>query len=153
MMGLLEKVKELGLDWPAVPAAVGSYVPACACGNLIFTSGQLPLKNGVLSASGKVPTVVPLDLAQAAASQAVLNCLAAAASVAGGHDNIARIVRMNVFVNSAAGFVDQAKVANGASDLLIKLFGQAGQHTRCAVGAMELPLNAPVEIDLVVERK
>jgi enamine deaminase RidA (YjgF/YER057c/UK114 family) len=149
----LEKVKELGLDWPAVAAAVGSYVPACASGNLIFTAGQLPLKNGKLTASGKVPTAVPLDVACAAASVAVLNCLAAATSAAGSPDNIARIIRMNVFVNSAANFVDQAKVANGASDLLIKLFGQAGKHTRCAIGVSELPLNAPVEIDLVVERK
>ena len=152
-MGILEKVKELGLDWPAVPAAVGSYVPASAGGNLIFTSGQLPLKNGVLTACGKVSVAVPLDVAQAAAAQAVLNCLAAAAGAAGSPDNIARIIRMNVYVNSSAGFADQAKVANGASDLLIKLFGQAGRHTRCAVGVAELPLNAPVEIDLVVERK
>lgn len=152
-MTLLNKIAELGLEWPAVAAPAGAYVPAIACGNIIFTAGQLPMKNGLLLARGKVPTDVPLETAQACTAQAAMNALAAAAAVAGSPDNIERILRVNVFVNSAPGFTDQAKVANGASDLLNQLFGPAGQHTRCAIGAAELPLNAPVEVDLILEKK
>lgn len=145
------KIRELGLELPAAPKPVGAYVPAVRSGNLIFTAGQLPLREGKLLAAGKVPSDVPLEAAQAAAATAVLNALAAIKGLAGSLDAIRQVVRVNVFVNSAAGFTDQAKVANGASDLLVKIFGEAGKHTRCAIGAAELPLNAPVEIDLVVE--
>ena len=150
-MTILEKIRELGLELPAIAAPVGAYVPAIRTGNLIFTSGQLPLKGGTLMSLGKVPSQVPLEAAQQAARQAALNALAAAATLAGSPDKITRIVRLNVFVNSAPGFHEQAKVANGASDLLLQIFGDAGKHTRCAIGAAELPLNAPVELDLVVE--
>ena len=98
-----------------------------------------------------MPTDVPLEAASEAARQACLNALAAAAAEAGNLDAVARVVRLNVFVNSAPGFTDQAKVANGASELLGWLFGDAGGHSRCAVGVAELPLNAPVELDLIVE--
>jgi len=146
-----KKLRELGLELPPAPAPVGAYVPAVRCGQFVFTAGQLPLKDGRLTASGKVPEDVPLETAQTAARQAALNALSAAAAQAGGLDAIARVVRMNVFVNSSAGFTDQAKVANGASEMLAAVFGEAGRHTRCAIGAAELPLNAPVELDLVVE--
>jgi len=147
----LEKIKALGLELPPAAAPLGAYVPSVRTGNLVFTSGQLPIKGGTLIATGKVPENVPLETAQQCARQAALNALAAAAAAAGSLDKIVRIVRLNVFVNSSPHFCDQAKVANGASELLVQVFGDAGRHTRCAIGAAELPLNAPVELDLVVE--
>ena len=145
------RLVELGLSLPPAPAPIGAYVPAVRSGRLVFTAAQLPMKDGKLTAAGKVPADVPLEAAQAAAAQAVLNALAAAKTAAGSLDAIARVVRLNVFVNSSPGFTEQPKVANGASDLLVKLFGDAGRHTRCAVGAAELPMNSPVELDLIVE--
>jgi enamine deaminase RidA (YjgF/YER057c/UK114 family) len=150
-MTIETRLKELGLELPAPATPVGAYVQAVRSGNLLFTAGQLPLRDGKLIATGKVPADVSLQDAQAAARQAVLNALAAAKSVLGSLDEIARIVRLNVFVNSAEGFTDQAKVANGASELLADVFGQAGRHTRCAIGAAQLPLNAAMELDLVLE--
>jgi enamine deaminase RidA (YjgF/YER057c/UK114 family) len=145
-----QKLRELALELPAPARPVGKYVPAVRAGQLVFTSGQIPTKDGKLIAAGKVPTEVSLEQAQAAARQAALNAVAAVRGELGTLDAVARIVRMNVYVNSAPGFTDQAKVANGASELLLEIFGDAGKHTRCAVGAAELPLNAPVELDLVV---
>jgi len=146
-----QTIRQLGIDLPPTPAAVGAYVPAVAAGGLVWTSGQLPLEGGKLTATGKVPADVPLASAQAAARRAVLNALAAVRSVTGSLDAVRRVVRMNVYVNSATGFTDQAKVANAASELLLEVFGEAGRHTRCAIGAGELPLNAPVELDLIVQ--
>ncbi len=146
-----QKLKDLGVDLPAAPEPVGAYVPAVRTGNLIVTAGQLPFANGQLTAVGKVPTGVSLAAAQAAARQAAVNALAAVSGIAGSLEAVVRIVRVNVFVNSAPGFTDQAKVANGASDMLADVFGPAGQHTRCAIGAAELPLDAPVELDMIVE--
>jgi len=148
-----QKIKQLGIELPPVPAAVGAYVPAVRIGLTICTSGQLPLADGKLVAEGKVPDETSLQQAQLAARQAALNALAAVRSLTSSLDNVARVVRVNVFVNSAAGFVDQAKVANGASELLLEIFGDAGMGTRCAIGVAELPLNAPVELDLTVELK
>ncbi len=145
------KIAELGLDLPPAPKPVGSYVAAVRTDNTIYTAGQLPMKDGELSAAGKVPTNVSLEAAQTAARQAALNALAAIAGEAGELSAVRRVVRVNVFVNSAAGFTDQAKVANGASDFLAEVFGKIGRHTRCAIGAAELPLNAAVELDMVVE--
>lgn len=152
-MTIEEKLKELGLELPPAAKPVGAYVPAVRSGRLVFTAGQLPMSGGALVAEGKVPDDVSLHVAQSAARQAVLNALAAVAAEAGSLDAVARVVRLNVFVQSGAGFADQAKVANGASELLVTLFGDAGRHTRCAVGAGQLPLNAPVEVDLIVEVK
>ena len=146
-----EKIRQLGLELPAAPEPVGAYVPAVRAAKMVSTSGQLPMREGKLIATGKVPADVPLETAQVAARQAVLNALAAVRGLTGSLDEVVRIVRANVFVNSAPGFTDQAQVANGASELLIGVFGEAGRHTRCAIGASALPLNAPVEIDLVVE--
>jgi enamine deaminase RidA (YjgF/YER057c/UK114 family) len=146
-----QKLKALGLELPPAPQPVGAYVPAVRTGKLVYTSGQLPLKDGRLLAAGKVPADVPLEAAQSAARQACLNALAAACTTGCTLADVARIVRLSVFVNSSAGFSDQAKVANGASDLLVAVFGDAGRHTRCAIGAAELPLNAAVELDLVLE--
>jgi len=128
-------------------------VPAVRSGNLLYTAGQLPMAGGKLIAIGKVPTDVNMEEAHLAARQALLNALSAARGELASLDKIARIVRLNVFVSSAPGFTDQAKVANGASEMLLEIFGQAGRHTRCAIGAAELPLNATVEIDMIAELK
>lgn len=152
-----QRLAEIGLELPTPAKPVGAYVPAVRTGNLIFTAGQIPVREGILLAEGKVPTDVTIDVAEAAAIQAALNALAAVKQVLGDDetpgelDRVTRIVRMNVFVNSAAEFCDQAKIANAPSELLVAAFGDAGRHTRCALGAAELPLNAPVELDLVVE--
>jgi len=144
-----ERLTSLGLKLPEVAAPIGSYVPALRVGNQIFTSGQLPLRDGQLLCAGKVGTDVTVEQAASAAEQAALNAVAAAAAAAGGIDRIERIVRVCVYVNSAPGFTAQPKVANGASDLLARLFGDAGRHARSAVGVAELPLDATVELDLV----
>ena len=152
-----ERLQKLNLELPAPAAPVGTYVPAVRSGDLIFTAAQIPTRDGELLAAGKVPTDVPQEIAEAAAMQAVLNALAAVKQALGegdgpgSLDRVVRVVRLNVFVNSAPGFTDQSKVANGASELLVAAFGDAGRHTRCAIGAAELPLNAPVELDLIVE--
>lgn len=146
-----EKLTQLGLTLPPAPRAIGSYIPGIRAGRLIFVSGQLPFVNGQLTATGKVATEVDLEAARAAARQAGLNALAIAADVAGGIDRIGRIVRLAVFVNSAPGFCDQPKVANGASDLMVEIFGEHGRHARAAVGAAELPMNAAVEVELMAE--
>jgi enamine deaminase RidA (YjgF/YER057c/UK114 family) len=146
-----QKLLELGLTLPQAAAPVGSYVPAIQSGRHIFTSGQLPSRDGKLVFTGKVPTDVSLEDAAKCSEIAALNALAAIARVAGDVDAIARIVRVCVYVNSSPGFTAQPKVANGASDLLVKLFGDNGRHARSAVGAAELPLNAPVEVEVVAE--
>jgi enamine deaminase RidA (YjgF/YER057c/UK114 family) len=150
-MTVEQRIRACGCELPDAPRPVGAYVPAVRAGDLVFTAGQLPMRDGQLTATGKVPTDVPLEAAQAAARQAVLNALAAVRGEVGELDRVVRVVRLNAFVNSAAGFTDQAKVANGASELLLEAFGDAGRHTRCAIGAAELPLDAPVELDLIVE--
>ena len=150
-MNHTERLAELGITLPPVPKPVGSYVPALRTGSLVLTSGQLPMRDGALVHTGKVPRDTPLEAAADAASIAVLNAVAAAAEAAGGLDSITRVVRVCVFVNSSPGFVEQPKVANGASDLLAKIFGDAGRHVRSAVGVAELPLDAAVELELVVE--
>ncbi len=150
-MSIAKKLTELGLTLPPAPKPVGAYVAGIRTGNLAITSGQLPMADGKLLAQGKVPTEVSLETAAAAARQAALNALAVIADQAGSLDNIARIIRVNVFVASSPGFTDQAKVANGASEFLVDLLGDAGRHTRAAIGAAELPLNSPVELDITAE--
>ncbi len=149
-MSITARLRELNVILPQVAPPVGSYVPAKQVGELVLTSGQLPLLSGELTAVGKVPEDVSLADAQEAAKTAAINALAAATSVfAGDIDRLAGIVRVAVFVNSSPGFTDQAKVANGASDFLVALFGDSGRHVRAAVGVAELPLNAAVELELV----
>lgn len=146
-----QRLQQLGLVLPAMAKPVGAYRPAVLTGNWVFVSGQLPIAQGRLLCEGKVGAEVDIAGARKSARQAALNALAAAADAAGGLDRIKRIVHLRVFVNSAAGFVDQAGVANGASELLADVFGLAGQHARAAVGVAELPLNAPLELELIVE--
>ena len=151
MSNPIEKLKELGLTLPEAPKPVGSYLPCVRVGDLVFVSGQLPTRAGTLIVKGKVGTAVTIEQAAEGAKVAALNGLAQVAAAAGGLDNIVRIVRIGVFVNSGPGFTDQAKVANGASDFLVAVFGDAGRHARAAVGAAELPLDAAVEIELIVQ--
>lgn len=146
-----KRLTELGLKLPNVTAPVGSYVPAVRSGRYAFTSGQIPFRDGKLVWAGKVPADVTLANAADGAAIAALNGLAAVAQLVGGLDNIIKVVRVCVYVASSPGFTEQPKVANGASDLLVKIFGDAGRHARSAVGAAELPLNAAVEVELMVE--
>jgi len=144
-----QRLKELGIELPPAPAPVGSYVPYVVAGDLVFTSGQLPMRDGELVATGKVGQALTIEQAVEAAKVAVLNAVAQVVAAAGGLEKIDRIVRVGVFVNSMDGFTDQPKVANGASDLLAEIFGDAGRHARAAVGVNELPLDAPVEIEMI----
>ncbi|HUN80445.1 MAG TPA: RidA family protein [Phycisphaerae bacterium] len=146
-----QRLSELRITLPPVTAPIGSYVPGIRTGNLVLVSGQLPFVDGKLTAVGKVGADVPVEQAIAAARQAGLNALGIAAHTAGGIDHIKRIVRLAVFVASAPGFTDQPKVANGASDLMTEIFGEAGKHVRAAVGASELPRGAAVEVELMAE--
>lgn len=150
-MSFEARLQELGIQLPVAPKPVAAYVPAVRSGDLIFTSGQLPLVEGKLTAKGKVGGEVTPEEGYQAARTAVLNALAVVKSVAGSLDRVTRVVKATVFVASAAGFTAQPQVANGASELLQQIFGEAGQHARSAVGVAELPLDAPVEIELVVE--
>jgi len=150
-MSATQRLTELGIQWPTVPTPVGSYVPARRIGKLVYTSGQVSLVDGKVQHPGLVGADVTLEQAKEAARQAGLNALAAASGVAGGVDNIARIVKVLVFVASAPGFVQQPDVANGASDLFVQIFGDEGRHARSAIGVAALPLNAPVEIEIIVQ--
>jgi len=145
------KLETMGYSLPEVARAVGSYVPAVRAGALVFVSGQLPMREGKVQVTGKLGRGVSLEAAQEAARICVLNALAAAGQAAGGVERILRIVRLGVFVNSTESFTEQAKVANGASDLLQAVFGDAGRHARVAVGVAALPLDAAVEIELWAE--
>ncbi|HEY6673447.1 MAG TPA: RidA family protein [Rubrobacteraceae bacterium] len=145
------RLRELGLELPAVPEPAGAYVSATRTANLIFTAGQLPLRNGEIRNTGKVGDTVSADEAYEAARLCALNALAAAAAEAGGLNGIRRVVKVTGFVASAPGFNAQPRVVNGASDLIGELFGEAGLHARSAVGVAELPLDSPVEVELIVE--
>jgi enamine deaminase RidA (YjgF/YER057c/UK114 family) len=145
------RLAELGLTLPSVVAPAGSYVPAVRTGQFVYTAGQLPVVDGKLPATGKVGAEVSPSDAAGLARTCALNALAAAAAAAGGLDQIARIVKVVGFVASAPGFNGQPQVINGASDLLVEVFGEDGRHARSAVGVAELPLDAPVEVELIAE--
>lgn len=146
-----QRLAELGLTLPPVAAPLAAYIPAIASAGQVLTSGQLPTVQGALVAIGKVGADVTVEQATQAARVAVLNALAAAASEVGGIDNIRRVVRMVVYVAGTPDFTAQPQVANGASELLGEIFGPLGRHVRSAVGVASLPLDAPVELELVVE--
>ena len=151
MTGPAERLAALGLTLPPVAAPVAAYVPAVRTGTYVYTSGQLPTVDGKLPAVGKVGDEVSVQEAAGMARTCALNALAAAASAAGGLEAIRRIVKVTGFVASAPGFGGQAQVINGASELLIEVFGEDGKHARSAIGVAELPLNAPVEVELIAE--
>lgn len=150
-MDIHAKLRELNLTLPAAPKPVAVYVPAVRTGDLIFISGQLPFKDGKLLATGPVPTVSVED-AKLAARQCVLNALAVLGDqIDGDWSRVVRFVRLGAFVASANDFTGQPQVANGASELLGALFGDAGKHARAAVGVNVLPLGATVEVEMVVQ--
>jgi enamine deaminase RidA (YjgF/YER057c/UK114 family) len=146
-----ERLAELGLSIPEVAKPVAAYVPAVRTGDLVYTSGQLPLSQGTLMATGKVGAEVTPEDAQACARQCALNALAAVKAEIGDLGAIKRIVKVVAFVASTPDFTGQPGVANGASELLGDVFGPVGQHARSAVGVPVLPLDAPVEVEIIVE--
>jgi enamine deaminase RidA (YjgF/YER057c/UK114 family) len=146
-----DRLSELGLSVPDVSKPVASYVPAVQSGSYIYTSGQLPMRAGELMATGKTGASVSPEDAAACAQQCALNAIAAVKSVVGDLDAVKRVVKVVCFVSSVTEFTGQPQVANGASDLLGKAFGDAGVHARSAVGVPVLPLDAPVEVEIIVE--
>ena len=145
------RLKELGTELPAAPKPVANYVPVVRVGDLLFLSGVLPSKEGQLVMTGKLGADVSIEQGVAAARLAVLNALAIVKAEAGSLDRVKRIVKMVGHIASAPGFTDQPQVLNGASDLLVAVFGEAGRHARVAVGAAELPRQAPIELELIVQ--
>lgn len=148
-----ERIKELGIELPDAPKPLAVYIPAMKVGQLVLTAGQLPLKNGKLIFEGKVGKNLSLEEGVKAAEQCAINCLSVIKSICGNIDNIEQIVKLTVFVNSSEDFSLQHLVANGASELIGKIFGEAGRHSRSAVGVSQLPLNAPVEIEMIAKLK
>ncbi len=149
-MSVADRLAELGITLPPVPAPVAAYVPVVRSGPMIYTSGQLPFADGVLLATGRVGDGVDVETAVACARQCALNALAAVASMAGGLEQV-RIVKVVGFVASAPDFTGQPQVVNGASELIGDLLGDNGVHARSAVGVAVLPLGAPVEVEVVAE--
>lgn len=149
-MSVSDRLAELGIELPEVVAPLAAYVPAVRTGNLVYTSGQLPMQSGKLPAEGKVGAEVTAEDGKTLARVCALNALAAVHSLV-GIDSVVRVVKVVGFVASAPGFNGQPGVINGASELLGEVFGPAGAHARSAVGVSELPLNAPVEVELIVE--
>jgi enamine deaminase RidA (YjgF/YER057c/UK114 family) len=147
------RLKALGLELPPVPKPIASYVPAVRTGNLVYLAGQGPMLGGKPTVTGKVGSELTEEEGAKAARATILVSLAALRAEIGSLDNVERIVKIVGFVNSAPGFTRQPWVMNGASDLLVEIFGDAGRHARSSVGVNELPLNIPVEIEMVVEIK
>jgi enamine deaminase RidA (YjgF/YER057c/UK114 family) len=150
-MSIEQKLAELGLELPNVATPAGAYVPAVISGNLVFTAGQIPLVDGVLMATGKVGNEISPEFAKEIAQRCALNALAAIKSVIGDLSRVKRVVKVVGFVASTPEFTGHPGVLNGASELLGKVFGDAGLHARSAVGVASLPLDAPVEVELIVE--
>ena len=146
-----ERLAQLGLKLPEVPKPAGAYVPALRNGDLVYTSGQLPLVDGALPATGKVGAAVPAEQAKELAQRCALNALAAVKAEIGDLAKVRRVVKVVGFVASDPSFTAQPGVINGASELLGSVFGEAGVHARSAVGVAVLPLDAPVEVEIVVE--
>ena len=147
------KLRELNIIIPEAPKPLAAYVPAVKNGKYVYTSGQLPFVAGVLQSTGKVGSVVTVEDAKQASRIAIINCLSALKSVIGSLDNIEQIIKVTAFINSADGFTNQPEAANGASELLLEIFGEHGKHARSAVGVSGLPRDASVEIELIAAVK
>lgn len=152
-MGCEERLTAMGLTLPPAPTPLAAYVPAVNTGGFVYTSGQLPLVNGTLEYQGRVGGELTLEQGYQAARVCVLNCLSVIKAEIGSLDKVERIVKLVAFVNSAPGFSQQPAVANGASELLSEVFGEAGKHARSAVGVNELPLEAAVEVEIIAKIK
>jgi enamine deaminase RidA (YjgF/YER057c/UK114 family) len=150
-MTIAENLQRLGVTLPPAPRPVGSYVPACQAGDLVFVSGVLPFEEGKILQTGKVGRDLSIDEGKANARIAVINALAILQQELGDLSRITRVVRLTGHVASAEGFGDQPAVINGASDFLVEVFGEKGRHARLALGAFELPLHAPIELELIVQ--
>lgn len=150
-MSYEKRLKEIGLELPAPPKPVANYIPVVRAGDLLFLSGVLPSRDGQLIMTGKLGQDLSIEQGMEAAKAAIVNALAIVRAEAGSLDRVKRIVKMVGHIGSAPGFTDQPQVLNGASDLLVQIFGEAGRHARVAVGAAELPRRAPVEIELIVQ--
>jgi enamine deaminase RidA (YjgF/YER057c/UK114 family) len=150
-MSAEDRLKELGIELPPAPQPLASYVPVSVSGGFAFVAGQVPMAEGKPLVTGKLGDDVDVATGADAARRCALQALAALRSVLGSLDRVRRIVRLGVFVASAPGFTEQPKVANGASDLLAEVFGESGRHARIAVGVSELPLGAPVEVEVLAE--
>lgn len=148
-----EKIKTLGYDLPEAPKPLAAYIPVTRVDNLIFTAGQLPMVEGKLISEGKLGNEVSDEVGIKAAEICAINCLSVIKSEIGDLDNIEQIVKVTVFINSADGYITQPKIANGASEFLVNIFGESGKHVRSAVGVNELPINSPVEIEMIVKVK
>ena len=146
-----ERLAELGIILPPAPQPVASYIPVKVVGDLAWVAGQIPMQDGAVTVAGKVGGEVTIDDANAGARRCALQALAALQAALGTLDRVKGIVKLDVFVASATGFTDHPKVANGASDLLVEVFGDVGRHARAAVGVPELPLGAAVEVALLVQ--
>lgn len=145
------RLKELGLELATPARPAGAYVPCRRVGNLVYVSGQVPLAGGKALATGSVPSRVSIEKARECARQCVLNAMSAIRAEVGSLDRVRQVVRVGVFVWSDEGFTEQPKVGNGASELLVEVFGEAGKHARAAVGTNSLPLGVPVEVEFLVE--
>ena len=151
-MTIEDKLAEMGVTIPDPKPALGSYVPAVQTGSLVFVSGNLPIQaDGSMLHSGKLGEEVSVEEGYAAAKQCAINCLSAAKGIIGDLNNVQQVVKLRVLVNSSPDFTDQPAVANGASDLIVELFGESGKHARAAVGVASLPLGVSVEVELVLE--
>ena len=146
-----DRLRELSIEIPIPPSPAGSYIPVVTTGNLAFVSGQIPMKDGKVIFEGKVPEKQSLDSARDAAKICIINGLAQLKANLGTLDKITKFIRISGFVNSSPDFIEQPKIINAASDLLVEIFGDAAKHSRIAVGVASLPLNSTVEIDMVVE--
>ncbi|GGB29410.1 hypothetical protein GCM10011505_08440 [Tistrella bauzanensis] len=153
MSGKIEaRLAELGITLPVPAVPVANYVPYAVTGNLVYTSGQVPVADGAVAWKGKLGAERSIEDGVASARLCALNCIAQLKAACGGDlDRVKRIVKVVIFVSSAAGFNDQPKVGNGASDVLVEIFGDAGKHARSAVGVNELPLDVTTEVEIVAE--
>jgi len=151
MKNFTDRLTELSIQLPPVSGPFGAYVPVKRVGNLLYLAGQLPMKDGKLLAIGQVPSRCSVDSAKLAARQCVINALGAVQSVVGSLDAITGVIRVGAFVSSDTTFTQQPQVANGASELLVEIFGEAGKHVRAAVGVNTLPLDASVEVEFIFE--
>lgn len=145
------RLAAMGIQLPEAPAPVAAYVPSKRTGDLLFVAGQIPFQDGQLIAQGRVPTEVDPETAVECARQCVLNGLAVAKAAVGDLKRVRQVVRVGCFVASEPGYHEQSKIANGASELLLEVFGDSGRHARAAVGSIDLPLGAPVEVEFIFE--
>jgi enamine deaminase RidA (YjgF/YER057c/UK114 family) len=150
-MNYESKISEMGFSLPEAPTPLAAYVAGIISGNLVFTAGQVPLKDGKIAFQGKLGKEISVEDGQKASQICCLNCLSVVKKQIGDLQKVKQILKVTVFVASSEGFTDQPKVANGASEMLVEIFGEKGKHVRSAVGVSELPLNSAVEIEMIVE--